>query len=95
MNDYAQNRILVLGAVAAASFWRSYFYSPWVISRSGATTICRRSRRGAEFTSGNTRKSCLRARRTGQRPHSSSASRRTASLSGFFILSQYGDRPET
>ena len=29
------------------------------------------------------------------RPHSPSASRRAASLSGFFILSQYGDRPET
>ena len=29
------------------------------------------------------------------RPHSYSASRRAASLAGFFILSQYGDRPET
>jgi hypothetical protein len=28
-------------------------------------------------------------------PQASSASRRAASLAGFFILSQYGDRPET
>ena len=33
--------------------------------------------------------------RLSHRPQSSSASRRAASLAGFFILSQYGDRPET
>ena len=35
----------------------------------------------------------MKARRQ-QRPQSSSASRRTASHAGFFILSQSGERPE-